>query len=99
MQNTAENTAFEIEVKLLEKAAPVLNRQGLSLSKAISIFLRQVVLQDGLPRNMIRPPLCLEDMTGEELAAELQKGLDDVAAGRTRPAKEVFADMKRKYGI
>jgi prevent-host-death family protein len=28
-----------------------------------------------------------------------RQGLDDVAHGRTRPAKEVFDDVRRKHGI
>ena len=38
-------------------------------------------------------------MSKEELAAELQKGLDDIEAGRIRTLDEVEADMKRKYEI
>lgn len=29
--------------------------------------------------------------------AEIQKGIDDVEAGRTRPAEEVFAELRAKY--
>jgi prevent-host-death family protein len=29
----------------------------------------------------------------------IRQGLDDVAHGRTRPAKEVFDDVRRKHGI
>ena len=29
----------------------------------------------------------------------IRQGLDDVAHGRTRPAKEVFGDIRRKHGI
>jgi prevent-host-death family protein len=29
----------------------------------------------------------------------IRQGLDDVANGRTRPAKEVFDDIRRKHGI
>ena len=29
----------------------------------------------------------------------IRQGLDDVAPGRTRPAKEVFDDIRRKHGI
>jgi prevent-host-death family protein len=29
----------------------------------------------------------------------IRQGLDDVAHGRTRPAKEVFEDIRRKHGI
>jgi PHD/YefM family antitoxin component YafN of YafNO toxin-antitoxin module len=29
----------------------------------------------------------------------IRQGLDDVAHGRTRPAKEVFDEIRRKHGI
>jgi prevent-host-death family protein len=29
----------------------------------------------------------------------IRQGLDDIAHGRTRPAKEVFAEMRRRYRI
>ena len=29
----------------------------------------------------------------------IRQGLDDVAHGRTRPAKEVFDDIRRKHGM
>ena len=29
----------------------------------------------------------------------IRQGLDDVAHGRTRPVREVFADIRRKHGI
>ncbi len=29
----------------------------------------------------------------------IRQGLDDVARGRTRPAKEVFREIRRKHGI
>lgn len=29
----------------------------------------------------------------------IKRGLEDVKAGRTRPAKEVFEDFRRKHGI
>lgn len=31
------------------------------------------------------------------LNAALDRGLEDVAAGRTRPAEDVFADLRAKY--
>lgn len=29
----------------------------------------------------------------------IRQGLDDVAAGRTRPARQVFEEIRAKYGI
>lgn len=46
-----------------------------------------------------KTPLTYGTLSKEELAAELQKGLEDIEAGRTRTFDEVEADMKQKYGI
>ncbi len=35
----------------------------------------------------------------ERFDRELQKSLDDIAAGNTRPAREVFAELHERYGI
>lgn len=39
-----------------------------------------------------------DDITARlELYDELKKGLDDIAAGRTIPAEEVFAMFRKKF--
>lgn len=37
--------------------------------------------------------------TEEDAVAAIQRGLDDVAAGRTRPADEVMAEICERYGM
>ena len=44
-----------------------------------------------------KTPLAYGTLSKKELAAELQKGLDDIEAGRTRTLDEVEADMKRTH--
>lgn len=46
-----------------------------------------------------KTPLTYGTLSKEELATELQKGLDDIETGRTRTLDEVEADMKQKYGV
>lgn len=43
-----------------------------------------------------REPKARDEMTDEEFSTMLQKGMDDVQAGRTRPAKEVFTDLRQE---
>ena len=43
--------------------------------------------------------LVLAKLNEEGLNRELQKGYDDMLAGRTRDAKQVFADIRRDYGL
>ena len=39
------------------------------------------------------------ELTEAELNAELEKGYADMAAGRTKPVKQVFADIRKDYGL
>ena len=39
------------------------------------------------------------ELTEAELNAELEKGYADMAAGRTKPAKQVFTDIRKDYGL
>ena len=38
-------------------------------------------------------------MTPEQLNTELEKGYADIHAERTRPASEVFADIRKEHGV
>jgi predicted transcriptional regulator len=40
-----------------------------------------------------------EQQDSAEAAAGIRRGYEDVKAGRTRPATEVLADMRRKHEI
>jgi DNA-damage-inducible protein J len=66
-----------VEPEIKEKAEMVLDKLGISMSNAINIFLRQIVLQNGLPFEVKIPqnrPLAIEDLTPEELNNEIEKG-------------------------
>ena len=39
------------------------------------------------------------ELAEAELNAELEKGYADMAAGRTKPVKQVFTDICKDYGL
>ncbi|MCD7916851.1 MAG: hypothetical protein LUF84_00035 [Clostridiales bacterium] len=41
----------------------------------------------------------LKDMPPQQIDAELERGYVDIAAGRTRSARDVFATIREEYGI
>ena len=43
------------------------------------------------------PLPCADELTPEELDALLERGMENVRAGRVRPAEEVFAEMREKF--
>ena len=70
--------------------------------EAISMA-RTAILQRGIPFEMKLPaydePVAYGSLTKEQFNAEIEKGLDDIKAGRVYSADEVEAEMKREFGI
>ena len=58
---------------------------------------------DGRPEVILQDPADYQRLL--DLAAlvdpeeGLRQGLEDIEAGRTRPAREVFAELREEYGI
>ena len=73
------------------------------MSNAVGMFLRQIVLQRGIPFEMKLPayeePVAYGSLTKEQFNAEIEKGMEDIKAGRVYSADEVEAEMKQEFGI
>ena len=95
------NLYARIEPEVKEQAEAILNALGISASNAITMFYKQIILKKGIPFDVRLPeqPLDISLMTSEQLNAELEKGYADMKAGRTIPAAEVFADIRKEYGV
>lgn len=96
------NLYARVEPDIKEQAEAILSTLGIPASNAINMFYRQIILRQGLPFDVSIPQLrslSLNNLSEEELDAELEKGYVDIAAGRMRPAREVFADLRRDYGL
>ena len=91
------NLYARIEPEVKEEAERILTVLGIPASNAINMFYKQIILQKGLPFEVKIPSasrIDLSILTEEELHQELEKGYADKAAGRTRPAAKVFADLR-----
>ena len=90
-----------VEPEIKQQAEVVLKQLGIPMSSAINIFLRQVVLQKGLPFKVKingNRPLSYEDLTAEEFNGEIEKGFKDLNEGRVVAADRVAERVKREYG-
>lgn len=73
---------------------------GAELKESVGMFLRQIVIQRGIPFEMKLPakrPLTLDELTKEQFDAELLKGIDDIENERVFSADDVEAEMRRMY--
>lgn len=96
------NVFARVEPEIKERAEHVLNQLGIPMSSAVSMFLRQVVIQRGIPFEMKLPakkPLIMSELSNEELDSEIAKGVADIENGRVYSVEEVFEEMHGSYGI
>lgn len=93
------STVFaRVEPEVKEQAEEVLNELGIPMSNAVSMFLRQIVLQRGIPFEMKLPerkPIAFGALTKDLQDAELQKGMDDIREGRTCSEQSVMDELSR----
>ena len=71
-----------VELELKQEAESVLNRLGLSASDAIRLFYRQVVLQQGLPFQVV--------ITNPETLEALEEIRNKSILKRARNADDLF---------
>lgn len=95
------NVFTRVDPETKEQAEAILNQLGIPMSNAIGMFLKQIVMHRGIPFEMkllSSAPIAAGALTKEQFDAELQKGMDDIAAGRVLSADAVETEMRGLYG-
>ena len=90
MSTVAKN--FRIDADLSNQASKLLEGLGLSMSQAVSMFLRQVVLQQGLPFEVKYPKRSGELLDAIEEAKRLEA---DPRTKRYTDMNEMWADLDK----
>ena len=90
MSTVAKN--FRIDSELSDQASKLLEGLGLSMSQAVSMFLRQVVLQQGLPFEVKYPKRSGELLDAIEEAKRLEA---DPRMKRYTDMNEMWADLDK----
>ena len=103
MATKTANLYARIEPDVKEQAESILNSLGIPVSNAINMFYKQIILQRGLPFEVklptSQPPANMAALSEEQLYVELEKGYKDMLDGRTKPARKVFSDIRKDYGV
>jgi len=96
------NIFARVEPEVKEQAEQVLDRLGIPMSNAVGMFLRQIVLQRGIPFEMKLPmdvPLAYSSLTKKQFDLEIEKGMKDIQEGRVYSADAIENEMKRDFGV
>jgi addiction module RelB/DinJ family antitoxin len=102
MATKSANLYARIEPDVKEQAESILSALGIPASNAINMFYKQIILNRGLPFEVKLPaarPVSVAELSETELNTELEKGYADMVAGKTQPARQAFANIRKDYGI
>jgi DNA-damage-inducible protein J len=80
---------MRVDEKLKEDAEKLLACLGLSITEAMSIFLHQVVMNDGLPFEVRKPRYGVET----ELAMQEVREMDNENSKTYSGSKELFEEL------
>lgn len=96
------NVFARVEPEIKEQAEQVLNQLGIPMSNAVGMFLRQIVLQQGIPFEMKLPqnkPLAYGSLDKTKFDKEIEKGIADIRTGHVHSAESVEEEIRRDFGI
>ena len=96
------NVFARVEPDLKEQAELVLDQLGVPMSNAITMFLKQVVLRQGIPFDVTIPaykPLDLSTTTADELNQALEVGYRQAMNGQDMPVDDAFDEIERELGL
>ena len=98
MATKTANVLARVEPDIKEQAESIMAQLGIPASVVINMLYKQIIMTRSIPFSLSVPPapLSRDEMDEATFNAIMQRGMDDVRAGRTRPAADVFADLRRE---
>lgn len=96
------NVFARVEPEVKEQAESILNQLGIPMSNAVGMFLRQVVIQRGIPFDIKLPankPISVSELTKEQLNAEIAKGMEDIENGKVYSTEDITQQLEETTGI
>ncbi len=91
------NVLARVEPDIKEKAELIMAKLGVPASVVINMLYKQIIMTKSIPFSLSIPaaPVALNEMDVATFNATMQKAVDEAKADRSRPASEVFSDLRR----
>lgn len=91
------NVMARVEPNVKAQAEAIMDQLGIPASVVINALYKQIVYKKGIPFPLTLPsaPVARSEMTEEAFHAMMQAGLDAAIADDSRPAADVFAELRR----
>lgn len=97
--------SFRIDEDVKRSAERALDDMGLSMSAAITVFLKKVARERRIPFEIsavsagMKKPVAIGSLTAEALNTEIEAGMADIRSGNVVSEAEAAEEMRRLYGI
>ena len=100
MATKTANILARVEPNVKEQAEAILSQLGVPASTVINMLYKQIILTRSIPFSLSLPsaPLARDEMDDETFNKMMQSGLEEAKAGLSRPATEVFAELRQEIG-
>jgi len=102
MSAKSSNIMTRVEPKIKEQAEFVLSQLGISMSTAMSIYLRQIALQRKIPFEMALPnaqPIVFSSLSDDEFNALMDKAAQSYADGKCVSLNEFKTELNKEFRL
>lgn len=96
MATKSANVLARVEPKVKEQAESIMSQLGLPASVVINALYKQIIMTKSIPFSLSLPkesPV-LDSMTAKEFNSIMETGLQQAQSDQSRPATDVFADLR-----
>ena len=102
MTAKSSNIMTRVEPDIKEQAEVVLNQLGISMSTAMTMYLRQIALQRKIPFEIALPntmPITLGSLTDDEFNVLMDKAVQSYVAGKCSSIKDFRNELKKEINL
>ncbi len=100
--NKTSSVYTRVSPQVKEQAEEILDELGIPMSNAIALFLKQVVLQRGIPFDLKLPqskPVEYANLTEEQFNARIEEGLMEQENGNFVSANVVRRQLSKEFNL
>lgn len=96
MATKSANVLARVEPETKKQAEEILSQLGIPTSVVINALYKQIIMTKSIPFSISLPkePATLDSITTAEFNSIMETGLSQAKADQSRPASEVFADLR-----
>ena len=94
------NVMARVEPNVKEQAEEIMDMLGIPVSVVINALYKQIIMTRSIPFSLSVPavPVARDEMDDDAFRAMMERGLKEAKADNSRPASDVFADLRREIG-